>query len=187
MTTCPWDGGEWCPGLCLLTAVRGSFPFAHSPLLGCWVQCRAPSMETLERVQGRTSEKIKGLEHLSDEEGQRAGAGWTREGSRDLITLLEGRCGEDRARLSSVLPSARARWHSPSPTASSDHQGAFFHWEGSAGTGCPGRCCSPRPLRHQKPPGQGPGQPCWSRGLGDDFWRSLPFSAPAVRFCLLCT
>lgn len=60
-------------------------------VLGCGVQSWAPSMEILERVQGRTTKKSKGLERLSDEERQRAGSGWRGESSRGPSVTRGGR------------------------------------------------------------------------------------------------
>lgn len=82
----------------------------HCSVLECRVQCWAPSMEILERVQGRTTKKDKGLEHLSEEERQRGRTGWRRlQRSLSAYTPLEGGCGENRARLSSLVPGGR--WH----------------------------------------------------------------------------
>ncbi|KAK4830417.1 hypothetical protein QYF61_011041 [Mycteria americana] len=66
----------------------------------------------LEQVQHRAPEMIKGLEHLSYKEKQRADTRWSREGSRDLINVnkyLIGGKSHEGARLFSVVPSDRTR------------------------------------------------------------------------------
>ncbi|KAK4812717.1 hypothetical protein QYF61_015036 [Mycteria americana] len=90
------------------------------PPLQCWVQCWAPQYkrdrDRLERVRQRAVKEMKGLEHLCYEERLRAGTvqPGAEQAQADLIRVckyLEGGCGEDGARLFSVVPRDRTSGH----------------------------------------------------------------------------
>ncbi|KAK4812728.1 hypothetical protein QYF61_015047 [Mycteria americana] len=112
------------------------------PPLQCWVQCWAPQYkrdrDRLERVRQRAVKEMKGLEHLCYEERLRAGTvqPGAEQAQADLIRVckyLEGVCGEDGARLFSVVPRDRTSGHGHKLEhggGPSEHQETLFHCQG---------------------------------------------------------